>query len=106
MPVLEESKILRTRALVEMLSDSGENRLEPDVMLKLGNDMLPAHSAFLAQSSGYFKAKFQASFPYHSSTLKMLLDNFAVSGMTMQRKGKKAVVTPNLLQVRVRAKQM
>ena len=91
MPLLEESKILRTRALVEMLNHSSENRLEPDVMLKLGDDMLPVHSPFLAQMSEYFKAKFQVSSQYAA-------ESFAVPGMNIQRKDKKVLLTSNLLQ--------
>lgn len=61
-PLLEESQNFMTRACVRMYS--GRNALEPDVMLKLGNDMLPAHrseESLLAESSDFYKAMFQVS---------------------------------------------
>lgn len=41
----------------------GKNGTDPDVMLKLGDDMLPGHRLILSESSDYFRAMFKASIP-------------------------------------------
>ena len=58
-PLLEESH--RVLAQLSLRRYRGNNTLEPDVMLKLGDDKLPAHRSLLAESSDFFRAMFQAS---------------------------------------------
>ena len=58
-PLLEESRRFLTQACVRVYK--GKNTSEPDVKLKLGDKMLPAHRALLAESSDVLKAMFQAS---------------------------------------------
>ena len=58
-PLLEESQRFLTQACVRAYK--GKNTSEPDVKLKLGDKMLPAHRALLAESSDVLKAMFQAS---------------------------------------------
>ncbi len=41
----------------------GKSGTNPDVMLKLGDEMLPAHRLLLSESSDYFRAMFKASMP-------------------------------------------
>ena len=61
-PLLELSHDVLAQACVRLYK--GENKLEPDVRLKLGDTELPAHRCLLAESSDYFKAMFQASALY------------------------------------------
>lgn len=58
-PLLEESRRFLTQACVRAYR--GKNTSEPDVKLRLGEKMLPAHRALLAESSDVLKAMFQAS---------------------------------------------
>ena len=41
----------------------GKNTTDPDVMLKLEDDLLPGHRFLLSASSEYFRAMFKASMP-------------------------------------------
>lgn len=58
-PLLEESRRFLTQACMRVYK--GKNTSHPDIKLKLGDKMLPAHRALLAESSDVLKAMFQAS---------------------------------------------
>ncbi len=55
--LLQRSQDFQKRVSEEI---TGENDAHPDVMLKLGDTMLPRHRLWLSESSEYFKAMFQA----------------------------------------------
>ena len=58
-PLIDESQGFLARACKRMYT--GKTALEPDVILKLGDDMLPAHRCLLAESSDFYRTMFQAS---------------------------------------------
>ena len=59
--LIEESQKFLMRSCMRLFK--GKRTSKPDVMLELGDDRLPAHRALLAESSDYFKAMFEVSFP-------------------------------------------
>ena len=61
-PLHEESYDFLSQSSLRLFR--GKNASEPDVMLKLGDDKLPAHRSLLAESSDVFEAMFQASSAY------------------------------------------
>ena len=63
----ERSEEFLTRSCMRLFK--GKDTLEPDVILKLGDVMLPAHRALLAKSSNYFNELFQVS----SASQRLLL---------------------------------
>ena len=58
-PLVEESYRVLGESSVRHFTD--KNKSEPDVILKMGDDKLPAHRSLLAESSEVFKAMFKAS---------------------------------------------
>ena len=62
LPLGEESLKFLTEMAVRRFR--GKTTSEPDVMLKHGDDKLPAHRSLLAESSDVFRAMFQASSRY------------------------------------------
>ena len=60
--LLEESTNFLSQTTAQQFQ--GKNTLAPDVMLKLGDDELPAHRFMLSGSSDMFKAMFQVSFAH------------------------------------------
>ena len=62
LPLLEESNSFLTKTTVQRFR--GKNTSDPDVMLKLRADVLPAHRFLLAESSDMFRAMFEVSFAY------------------------------------------
>jgi len=57
-PLLEQSHDFLVGACLRLYR--GKNAIQPDVMLKVEDDRLPAHRALLAESSDVLKAMFQA----------------------------------------------
>ena len=58
-PLLDKSQNVLARTCLRQYR--GRNASNPDIMLKLGDVLLPAHRFLLAGTSKYFKALFQAS---------------------------------------------
>ena len=58
-PLCEESSDFLTESAVQLFT--GTTALPTDVILKLGEDELPAHRCLLAKGSDVFQAMFQAS---------------------------------------------
>ena len=58
--LLEESHDFLVRACSRIYT--GNNTSQPDVMLKVENEKLPAHRTLLAESSVVFEAMFQARY--------------------------------------------
>ena len=79
-PLIEESREFLAQTCERMFSRwtcrSSKTALEPDVSLKLADDMLPAHRSLLPESSKYFEAMFQASFHVPRDAVGKLVSHF------------------------------
>ena len=81
--LIEESREFLKQACVRIYS--GKNALEPDIMLKLGDEVLPAHRSLLAESSDFYKAMFQAGSPHSKIVFGKPMSTSGVEGHARDR---------------------